>query len=138
MHTNYSFLSSPKKSTVFKEAVKLSKEWIQRTLMNLGFTEKDTKIYLFLAVEGPKKAKDIAKALNLYNSQLYSILKKLKNNGAVNASSECPARFSAVIFEKVLELLVEAKREQHKALLENKTELLATWRSITRKDDVKS
>jgi sugar-specific transcriptional regulator TrmB len=138
MHTNHSFLSSSKKSTAFKEAVKLSKEWIQRTLMNLGFTEKDTQVYIFLAAEGPKKAKDIAEALNFYNSQLYSILKRLQNNGAVNASSECPVRFSAVIFEKVLELLVEAKREQHKALLESKTALLATWRSITRKDDVKS
>jgi sugar-specific transcriptional regulator TrmB len=106
--------------------------------MNLGFNEKDTQVYLFLAAEGPKKAKDIAKALNLHNSRLHSILKRLQNNGAISASSESPVRFSAVIFEKVLELLVEAKREQHKALLESKTELLATWRSITRKDDVKS
>jgi sugar-specific transcriptional regulator TrmB len=138
MHAGHPFLSSSKKSTAFKEAVKLSKEWIERTLINLGFTEKDTQVYLFLAAKGPKKAKDIAEALNLYNSQLYRILKRLQNNGAVNASSDYPARYSAVIFEKVLELIVEAKREQHKALLASKAELLSTWRSITRNDDVKS
>jgi sugar-specific transcriptional regulator TrmB len=111
---------------------------MQKTLVYLGFTKKDSQVYVFLAAEGPKKAKEIAETLNLQISQLYSILKKLQNNGVVNASSEHPARFSAVIFEKVLELLIEAKREQHKALLASKKELLSSWRSITEKDNDKS
>jgi len=111
---------------------------MQKTLIDLGFSEKDSRVYIFIAAEGPKRAKDIAEALNLHISQLYSILKRLQNSGAVNPSSEYPAHFSAVIFEKVLELLVETKREQHKALLASKEELLSTWRSIIEKDEEKS
>ena len=116
----------------------MSTEWMQKALVYLGFTEKDSQVYVFLAAEGPKKAKEIAETLNLHISQLYSILKRLQNNGAVTPSSEYPAHFSAVIFEKVLELLVETKREQHKALLASKEELLSTWSSITEKDNDKS
>lgn len=116
----------------------MSKEWMQKTLMDLGFSEKDSRVYIFIAAEGPKRAKDIAEALNLDSSQLYRILKRLQIRGLVNASSDYPAYFSAVIFDKVLELLVEAKREQHKALLASKKSLLSTWRSITEKDNEKS
>jgi len=109
-----------------------------KTLVCLGFRETDAQVYVLLSTEGPKKARDIAEALNLYRRQLYRILKKLQNNGMVNGSSEYPVCFSAVIFEEVLELLVEAKREQHKVLLASKEELLSTWRSITEKYDEKS
>jgi sugar-specific transcriptional regulator TrmB len=121
-----------------KDANKLSKKWMQKTLMNLGFTEKDSQVYLFLANKGPRNAKDIAKTLSMHNAQLHSILKKLQNNGLVIASSSHSTLFSAVIFEKALELLVEARREQHEALLASKEELLSTWRSITEKDEEKN
>jgi sugar-specific transcriptional regulator TrmB len=107
---------------------------MQKTLMSLGFTEIDTQVYLFLSTEGPKKARDIAEALNLYNPQLYHILKKLQNRGLVNTSHDFPAFFSAVLFEKVLGYLVKAKKEQHKTLQESKEELLSAWRSIIKKD----
>jgi sugar-specific transcriptional regulator TrmB len=111
---------------------------MQKTLINLGFTETDAQIYVFLTTEGPRKARDIAEAVNLYSQQLYRILKKLQNKGMVIASLEYPTLFSAVLFEKVLDLIVKAKKEQHKALQESKKELLSTWRSITEKDDEKS
>jgi sugar-specific transcriptional regulator TrmB len=107
---------------------------MQKTLMSLGFTEIDTQVYLFLSTEGPKKARDIAEALNLYNPQLYHILKKLQNRGLVNTSHDFPAFFSAVLFEKVLDYLFKAKKEQHKTLQESKEELLSAWRSIIKKD----
>jgi len=111
---------------------------MQKTLIELGFTDKDSQVYVFLATEGPKKAKDITEALNLHSSQLYYTLKKLQSINMVNGSSEHPARFSAVIFEKVLELLIETKKEQHKSLSARKEELLSNWRSITEKDDDES
>jgi sugar-specific transcriptional regulator TrmB len=108
------------------------------TLINLGFTEAEAEVYIFLTTQSPKTARDVAKALNLHSSQVYRILKQLKINGAINVSSEYPARFTAVIFKKVLELLIDIKREQQKALVASKEELLSTWRSITEKDDEKS
>ena len=109
-----------------------------KTLVKLGFTETEAKVYVFLATEDSQKAKDIASALNLHRQQLYHILKNLQCKGIVNASSAHPARFSAVLFEKVLDYLIEAKTEQQKALQESKKELLSTWKSITKKDTPES
>jgi sugar-specific transcriptional regulator TrmB len=105
-----------------------------KTLVNLGFTETDAQVYVFLATEGPQKASNIAEELQIYKQHIYRILKKLQSKGIVNASAEYPARFSAVLFEKVLDLLIKAKMEQQQALQESKEELLSTWRSITKKD----
>jgi sugar-specific transcriptional regulator TrmB len=106
---------------------------VLKTLVSLGFTETDAKVYVFLATERPRKAIDIAETLKLHRQHLYRALKSLQNRGIVNASPEYPARFSAVMFEKVLDRLIEAKMEQQQTLEENKKELLATWRSITKK-----
>jgi sugar-specific transcriptional regulator TrmB len=104
-----------------------------KTLVNLGFTETDAQVYVYLATEGPRKASDIAEALRIYKRQLYRRLKGLQSKGIINASSEYPARFSAVLFERVLDLLIQAKKEQQQALQESKEELLSTWRTLTKK-----
>jgi sugar-specific transcriptional regulator TrmB len=116
----------------------LSNERILETLVRLGFTETEAKVYVFLDREGPQKARNIAEALNLNRHQLYLNLKKMQRTGIVNASPEYPTRFSAVLFEKILNLLVKTKTEQQKALQESKKELLATWRAITNKGAPKS
>jgi hypothetical protein len=56
----------------------------------------------------------------------------------VNSSSEYPARFSAVLFDKFLDRLIKVKREQAKTLQASKKEILSSWRSLTEKDDEKS
>jgi sugar-specific transcriptional regulator TrmB len=109
-----------------------------KTLVNLGFTETDAQVYVFLTTEGPQQAKDIADALEIYKQRLYRVLKSLQRKGIVNASPEYPTRYSAVLFEKVIDLLIKAKKEQEKALQESKEELLSTWRSITKKETLKS
>ena len=76
----------------------MSNEWMQKVLIDLGFTEKESRVYLLLTDVGPKKAKDIANSLNLDISQLYRTLKSLENTGLVNASPDYPAFFSAVLF----------------------------------------
>jgi sugar-specific transcriptional regulator TrmB len=124
--------------TLQKDDGRLSKEWMLKTLVSLGFTETDAQVYVYLATEGSQKARDIAEALQIYKRQLYRSLKNLQSKGIINASPEYPARFSAVLFEKVLDLLIKAKTEQEKALQESKEELLSTWRSITKKDTPKS
>jgi sugar-specific transcriptional regulator TrmB len=116
----------------------MNKEWMAINLVKLGFTETDTQVYVYLVTEGPQKARTTAEALNLSKQQIYRTLKNLQNKGAVNASLEHPARFSAVLFEKVLDQLITARTEQQKALQESKKDLLSTWKSITKKDTPKS
>jgi sugar-specific transcriptional regulator TrmB len=113
---------------------RLNRELMLITLVKLGFTETDAQVYAFLLTEGPQKARDIVAALKLHRHQLYCSLKNLQNKGIVNASLDYPVRFSAVFFEKVLDLLIETKMEQQQALQESKESLLSTWRSITKED----
>jgi sugar-specific transcriptional regulator TrmB len=104
------------------------------TLTAIGFKETDAQVYVFLTKRVFQKATDIANALNLYEGQLYRSLKKLQAMGVINTSSEKPTRFSAVPFERVLDLLMRVSKERQEALQESKQELLSTWEAITKKD----
>ena len=108
----------------------MSLERVLKTLEGFGLSRTDAEVYVYLAKKGPKKGRELAKDLQVTKQQLYPSLKNLKNKGIVTASHERPALFSALAFKKVLELLIEIKVEQAKAIKETKKELLYSWRSI--------
>jgi sugar-specific transcriptional regulator TrmB len=108
----------------------LSQEKVLRTLESLGFAKPDAQVYIFLGKKGPQKGKDIAIALRMPKQQLYTIIKNLEGKGIVNSTLERPARFSAVAFEKVLDLFVKAKMEEAQRIEGNKNEILSDWQSI--------
>ena len=112
----------------------MSLERVLKTLEGFGLSRMDAKVYVYLAKKGPKKGRELANALQVTKQQLYPSLKNLKNKGVVTASLERPALFSAVAFEKVVELLIKIKVEQAKAIKETKEELLSSWRSMTKQD----
>jgi sugar-specific transcriptional regulator TrmB len=58
----------------------------------------------------------------------------MQEKGIVKATREHPARFSAVSFEKILDLFIETKIEQAKAFQTSKEELLSNWRSLIEKE----
>jgi len=109
----------------------LSQEKALKTLESLGFTQLDAKVYVFLAKKGPQKAGDVAKCLKIPKQSIYFIIRHLQNDGIVTSTVERPARFSAVPFEKVLDLFVNAKMEEAKQIQRNKEEILSDWQSIT-------
>jgi sugar-specific transcriptional regulator TrmB len=101
--------------------------------MSLGLSETDAQVYVFLALNGPHKAIDITKKMNLYKEQLYRSLRNLKNKEVVKSTVNYPAVFSAIPFEKILDLLAEIKKEQAQALRDVREELLSTWKNMTKK-----
>ena len=109
----------------------MSLERVLKTLEGFGLSRIDAEVYVYLAKKGPKKGRELANALQVTKQQLYPSLKNLKNKGIVTANLERPALFSAVDFEKVLELLIEIKVEQAKVIKETKKELLGSWQSIS-------
>jgi sugar-specific transcriptional regulator TrmB len=111
----------------------LSKEWMLKTFVSLGFTETDAQVYIYLTTEGLQKATDIAEELKLYKQQLYRSLKRLHRKGLVNVTLERPARFSAVSIEETFDFLIETKKEQALALQASRKELLSSWRSMVEK-----
>lgn len=113
----------------------MSLERIINTLQGFGLRRLDAEVYVYLAKKGPQKGIDIADALKIHKQQIYLILKTLQEKGVVTASLERPALFSAVAFERALDLLVEANMEQAKAIEETREELLSSWRDITKRDN---
>jgi sugar-specific transcriptional regulator TrmB len=113
--------------------VNLSLERILKAIMDIDLSETDAQVYVFLALNGPHKAKEITKKMNLHKEQLYRSLNNLKGKDIVKATLDYPAVFSAVPFEVVLDLLAEIKREQAQALQEVRKDLLDSWKK-TRAD----
>jgi sugar-specific transcriptional regulator TrmB len=96
--------------------------------MSIDLSETDAQVYIFLALNGPHKAKEITKKMNLYKEQLYHSINNLKDKNIVKATLDYPAVFSAVPFEVVLDLLAEIKKEQAQALQEIRKDLLNSWK----------
>ena len=112
----------------------MSQEKIFRALAELGFTKVDPRVYVFLAKRGSKKAGDIAKTLRISKQQLYPSLKSLQSKAIINSTITHPARFSAIPFEKTLDLLARAKLKEAENIQQNKNALLADWKSIVVKE----
>lgn len=108
----------------------MSQEGVLKTLVSFGFTEIDAQVYVFLAKKGAQKGRDICKALKITKQQLYPSLKNLKKMGIVSSTLEHPARFSAIPFEKVLDLFIKAKMEETQRLQKSKDEILSKWQAL--------
>ncbi len=98
--------------------------------MDFGLTQIDADIYIFLAKKGTQKGLEIRNALKLTKEQIYSSLKNMKSKGIISSTIEHPARFSALPFEKVLDLFIKAKVEETQRLQQTKDEILSNWESL--------
>lgn len=113
----------------------MSQQKVLKTLVSLGLEQLDAVVYIFLAKRGLTKAREITKSLKVSKQRVYLALKNLQAKGIVNATLEHPARFSALPFEKVLDLFIRAKMEEAQRVQKNKEELLSDWQSITISED---
>jgi sugar-specific transcriptional regulator TrmB len=109
---------------------------MHKILFDLGFTETEASVYVYLTKQGPEKAGVIGNALNLYKQRLYRSLRKMQREGVIEASGY-PALFSAVPFEKVLDLVIKSNIEEAERMKQNKEELLSSWQSITHNNSEK-
>jgi sugar-specific transcriptional regulator TrmB len=112
----------------------MSLKRVLETLAGLGLNQSDAKIYVFLAKKGPHTGKDLCNTLNMQKPLLYPCLQTLQRKGLVNVTTERPAMFSAVPFEKVLDLLVENRMEEAQHILKDKNKALSDWQSMTNED----
>ena len=102
-------------------------------LESLGLSQTDAKVYIYLAANGPNKARAIVDYLNINRGQVYKSLKRLQNKGVTISSDEHPTKFSAMPFENVLDMLMKLKKEQAKILQESKEELISEFRTEKKK-----
>jgi sugar-specific transcriptional regulator TrmB len=105
-------------------------ETIKGLLRNLGLTEKEAAVYIFLSKRGVLKCGEIAKGMKRHTAQIYRILKILQTKGLLQSTLEAPTRFIAVPFETVLELGIKAKRDEAAQMEKTRQEILTYWKSI--------
>lgn len=99
-----------------KRCDRLSLERIIETLESFGFERKEAEVYVYLGKKGPKEVKGLAEALKIKKRQLKLILKKLQSKGVVTASYERATVYSALDFEKTLDLLEKENIQKTKAI----------------------
>ncbi len=102
-----------------------------KTLKDIGLTQLDSKIYVFLGKRGPQKGKDISRALKVHKQQIYRSLKNLQRKGLISATLDHPANFSAEPFPKVLDLFIKVRTEEANCLRQSRAAILSDWQSIT-------
>jgi sugar-specific transcriptional regulator TrmB len=101
-----------------------------KTLIGLGLSEAEADVYIYLASDGPQKAKNIGDALRLQEMLLHQSLENLQDKGLVSAIKENIALFYALPFNKALDLLVNTHLEEAKAIEKNRKGILARWKKM--------
>jgi sugar-specific transcriptional regulator TrmB len=114
-----------------KEVDKLSLERIFKALVNLGLSETDARIYIFLALKGPKKPRKIVDNLKISKQQIVRSLRNLQDKGIIISHPDSQRGFSALPFDKALKLLIKTEKEQTKVMQET---LLSTWKTMIEKN----
>ena len=107
------------------EVKELSLERIFRALVSLDLSQVDAKVYMFLALAGPKKTLSIVNNLKISRQQISQSLINLQKRGIIFRDNENQNEFSALPFEKALELLIKTEKVKTQILQETKKSLLS-------------
>lgn len=109
---------------------------IINTLTGFGLSDREVKVYLFLARFGTQKALTITKSLDIHRTEVYKILDNLESQGLVSRILERPLRFKAMPLEKVLNKFIEGKRRRVHQLENNRDKVLDIWSKLPQEKDV--
>jgi sugar-specific transcriptional regulator TrmB len=105
----------------------LSLERIIEALVGLGLSRTDAEVYVHLATKDPETARKISDSLLINRRQIYRSLKSLQSKGIAMVNNQLPSKFSVLPFERVVDLLLEVKKEQAKSLEASKAELISDF-----------
>lgn len=109
----------------------MSLERIFKALVSLGLSETDARVYIFLALKGPKKPRKIVDNLKISKQQIVRSLSNLQDKGIIIPDSDGQRGFSALPFDKALKLLIKTEKEQTRMMQEA---LLSTWKTMIKKN----
>jgi sugar-specific transcriptional regulator TrmB len=83
----------------------------ESTLVNLGFTTLQARVYLALAHSGPIKVNQIAKQSHIHRSHLYEVLKSLEERGYIEKQL-ISGVYSANPLQEIATSLVTHRRQE--------------------------
>jgi sugar-specific transcriptional regulator TrmB len=111
--------------------LELSLERIFKTLVELGLSETDSRVYILISFKGPLVTRKIIQELKITKQQLYPVLKKLNNKKMIEISDSHPSVISAVPFEIILKMLIDSKIDEAKKVQEKKQKLISNWKAVS-------
>jgi sugar-specific transcriptional regulator TrmB len=121
-----------------REYGQLSLERIFKALASLGLSERDARVYVYLALKGPTKVDYMIDNLRMSRRQIYDSLNFLQDKGIVFAVSKSRGVFSALLFEEALKLLIETEKTKTQILQETKEALLSDFKTAIKKNSTDS
>ena len=93
---------------------------------------------MFLALLGPKNTLSIVNNLKISKQQISRSLRKLQERGIIFGDLCNQNEFSALPFEKALDLLIKTEKVKTQILQETRQPLLSDWKkTITEKEEEK-
>jgi sugar-specific transcriptional regulator TrmB len=113
-------------------------ERIFKALASLGLSERDARVYVYLALKGPTKVDYMIDNLRMSRRQIYDSLNFLQDKGIVFAVSKSRGVFSALLFEEALKLLIETEKTKTQILQETKEALLSDFKTAIKKNSTDS
>ena len=113
----------------------MSLERVFKALVSLGLSELDARVYIYLALEGPKNSRVIVRTLKINQQQILQSLINLQKKDIISQHKENKTRFIALPFEKALKLLIRKEKEQTKTFQES---LLQKWNTLIKKNSTNS
>jgi sugar-specific transcriptional regulator TrmB len=97
-----------------------------QTLIDLGLTLIQARVYLALVESRPTKISAISKMSSVARPDVYRILSKLQQLGIVEKIIRTPFEYRAIPMKKALPLLLGKKTEQYKKIRAKTQMMLAT------------
>lgn len=111
----------------------MSLERIFQALVSLGLSKSDARVYIFLALKGPKKVTSIVNNLKIGKKQIFLSLKNLQNKGIITGGIRDQNAFSALPFEEALESLIKTEKNQTNIMQEKRRVILENLKKLRKK-----
>ncbi len=112
------------------EETKETVESIIKSLVELGLTQNEAKVYVYLAKSGPKKAIEIAKALRMPRTEIYHLLSRLQSKGLVMLTLQHPIKYVSKPFNETIQILLSSIDEKVKSFRKRQDYLLEQWEEL--------
>jgi predicted DNA-binding transcriptional regulator len=103
---------------------------LKEKLRDFGLTKNESKIYVFLSKNGPKKAIEISIEEKIPRTETYHLLSNLEAKGIITPSIHKPTMFSSVTIENAIESILQNQQKKIEDLKILKHDMIELWNSF--------
>jgi len=100
------------------------------SLVEFGLTHNEAKVYMYLTKNKPKPAPEISKCLSIPRTETYHLLNGLLSKKVTKSNFGKPTKFSAIPFDKSIQILINKKRDRFEKLEKEILQLSILWKSM--------